>query len=190
MSRGPGKVQRWVLAELAKPTPAWPPWITVETLAARYLGLADGELVAAVCKDDTWRSMATISAGHCGKVAPEEPRAYDHLVGLSVESATHCSDSQRLWRSGVESVRRAVKGLAAAGLIDVRHLRVDGRGGAHTTLYRDSGGNRVSWDSRGHVDMLACRRLLTETEAQAEAPRVAERMTRAKQAMAMLKSLR
>lgn len=171
MSRGLGKAQRFVLDELAKSTEGWPPWITVEALAARYAGAGYGETVAYQDERAIWRAGST-------------PGDLDSLIGLSVESATQANSAQHLARACVESIRRATKALAQSGRLDILHIEVVGRGATHTVTGRDDYGNRWSWQKRVRVPMLAARRLLTPDEEVVAAERRAAQRARAEAAFA------
>jgi hypothetical protein len=111
MSRGHGRIQKAVLAELHKPLPegrTWPDWVSVEALSASI-------------RPSTFKT--------------EEPT-----------------------RAQVESVRRAVKRLAAEDLIDIGHW-----------LEPTDDGRRY---------MLLCRRWFTEEEIAIQQAEFAEEKKR------------
>lgn len=168
MSRGHGKVERFVLDRLSDPVPAgqWPPWVTVEALAAWYVGLDSvTEVVMTQDDDGVWRELRFSTAA--------DPTAQSHLVGLSVEYGADLRGGQHLSRSAVEAVRRAVKNLAASGRIDVDHIESAGRGRA--------------WGNVARAWMLSGRRLLTDVEAEIDAERNEVRMAKARAIMAMMR---
>ncbi|MGH3550505.1 MAG: hypothetical protein ACRDQU_20775 [Pseudonocardiaceae bacterium] len=179
MSRGHGKVERFVLDRLndAASDGQWPAWATVEVLTGWYVGLDRGEVVMTRDDDGHWRGSSHWTS--------TDPTAHEHLIGLSVEYRSDPVCAQRLSRSAVESVRRATKNLAAQGHIAAEWIDVPDRGRVYA--WRHDGHVFLT---RGSVAMFVCRRLLTDTEAAIEARRAEPWMASARAAMAMLKAMR